>query len=232
MQNPNEKPAAGNEPNASEKINEFIQKNRAPIFITAASLLAILVAVIVTLSFMEVFRVKAVAAAEDLSARYEKMLPSVTEEYMADDVASFIEELSAFAKKNSGYAGARAGLLIGGIYSEKKEWAEAEAAFAAAAKTAGKTYLAPVAWFNAAAAAEEQGRHTEAIEYYTSCLAAQAVFPSAPRAQFSVGRLHETLNENDKAVEAYRAVISGWPYDQIWTNLARSRIIAIQVKEE
>jgi len=60
------------------------------------------------------------------------------------------------------------------------------------------------------------------------------VFSSAPRAQFSVGRLHETLNENEKAVEAYRAVISSWPYDQIhdqiWTNLARSRIIALEAK--
>jgi len=56
------------------------------------------------------------------------------------------------------------------------------------------------------------------------------VFPAAPRAQFSVGRLRESLNEDEKAIEAYRAVISSWPNDQVWTNLARSRIIALEIK--
>jgi tetratricopeptide (TPR) repeat protein len=230
MQKPIKKSDADKEPNVSEKINEFIQKNRKPIFIMAASLLVILIAVIAALSLMDVFRNKAIAAVEDFNSRYETLLPTVTEDYSQDDVASFIEEVTAFAKKNSGYPGGRAWLLIGGIHTAKKEWAEAEAAYTAAAKTAGKTYLAPLAWFNAAAAAEEQGKTAEAIGYYDNSLTTQAVFPAAPRAQFSVGRLRESLNEDEKAIEAYRAVISSWPYDQVWTNLARSRIIALEIK--
>jgi tetratricopeptide (TPR) repeat protein len=230
MQKPIKKSDAEKEPNVSERINDFIQKNRKPIFIMAASLLVILIAVIAALSLMDVFRNKAIAAVEDYNSRYESLLPTVTEEYSQDDAASFIEELTAFAKKNSGYPGGRAWLLIGGIHSAKKEWSEAEAAYAAAARTAGKTYLAPLAWFNAAAAAEEQGKTPEAIGYYDNSLATQVVFSAAPRAQFSVGRLHETLNEDEKAIEAYRAVISGWPYDEVWTNLARSRIIALEIK--
>ena len=229
MQKPNEKQGV-EDVNASEKINEFIQKNRKPIFITAVSLLLILVAAIAAVSLMDVFRKRAIAAVEELNDRYETILPSITEEYFADDVNSLLDELTGFAKKHSGYAGGRAWLLIGGIHAAKKEWAEAETAYASAAKSAGKIYLAPIAWFNAAAAAEEQGKTAEALEYYGSSLTTQAVFSSAPRAQFSVGRLHETLNENEKAVEAYRAVISGWPHDQIWTNLARSRIIALEAK--
>jgi len=229
MQKPNEKQGAES-PNLSESINDFIQKNRKPIFIMAASLLVLLFAVIAAFSVMDVFRNRAIAAVEDFNGRYETMLPTVNEEYSQDDVASFIEELTDFAKKNSGYPGGRAWLLIAGIHTAKKEWPQAEEAYSEAAKTAGKTYLAPLAWFNAAAAAEEQGKTAEAIGYYESSLATTAVFSAAPRAQFSVGRLHEALNEDEKAVEAYRAVISNWSYDQVWTNLARSRIITLETK--
>jgi tetratricopeptide (TPR) repeat protein len=230
MQKPNEKQGADKDANASERINEFIQKNRKPIFIFAASLLVILFAVIAAFSLMDMFRNKAIAAVEEFSALYESMLPSINEEYFSEDVNELIEELTLFAKKNSGYPGGRAWLLVGGIQTAKKDWAEAEVAYVSAAKAAAKTYLAPVAWFNAAAAAEEQGRTPEAIGYYGSSLTAKSAFSAAPRAQFSIGRLHETLNEDDKAIEAYRAVISGWPYDKIWTNLARSRIITLEIK--
>jgi tetratricopeptide (TPR) repeat protein len=230
MRKQNEKQGADNDANAGEKINEFVQRNRKPIVITVASLLIILIAVIVALSLMDMFRNKAIAAVEELSDRYETMLPSITEDYFTEDVNSLLEELTDFAKKHSGYAGGRAWLIIGGIHSAKNEWDQAETAYASAAGKAVKTYLAPIAWFNAAAAAEEQGKTTEAIGYYNSSLTTPDVFYAAPRAQFSVGRLHETLNEDEKAIEAYRAVISGWPYDRVWTNLARSRIIALETK--
>jgi len=232
MQKLNEKQGAEKSPNIGESINEFIQKNRKAIFITAGALFAVLITVVAVLSGMDEYRKKAVAAVEDLSDRYETMLPSINEEYSQDDVASFIEELTAFAKKNSGYPGGRAWLLIGGIHTEKKEWADAEAAYASAAKSASKTYLAPLAWFNAAAAAEEQGKTAEAIGYYENSLASNEAFPAAPRAQFAVGRLQETMNDDEKALEAYRAVISNWPYDQIWTNFAHSRIITLETKTD
>jgi tetratricopeptide (TPR) repeat protein len=117
---------------------------------------------------------------------------------------------------------------MGAVYSAKKDWARAETAWASAAKAAKKTYLVPLAWFNAGAAAEEQGKTEAAIEYYSNSLNLAADFPAAPRAQFALGRLHETLNQNDAAIEAYRAVISTWPYDMVWTSLAHSRIIALE----
>jgi len=232
MRKPDEKQGADNDTNAGERINEFIQKNRKPVLFTAVTLLVLFIAAVAALSLIDVLGNRAVAALEEFNDRYEALMPSVTEEYSADDVAAFIEELTAFAKNKSGYAGGRARFLIGNIRAAKKEWAEAEAVFAGAAKSAPKTYLAPLAWFNAGAAAEEQGRLPEAIGYYENSLAATAAFPAAPRARFSVGRLHETLNENEKAIEAYRAVISGWPYDKVWTNLARSRIIALETKTD
>jgi len=230
MRKPNDKQGADKEPNVSEKINEFIQKNRKPIFITVASLLVILIAAITALSLIDVFRNRAIAALEELNDRYETLVSSFNDEYYADDVNSLLDELTEFANKHFGYSGGRAWFLVGGIHAAKKDWGLAETAYVSAARTAGKSYLTPVAWFNAAAAAEEQGKTAEAIGYYGSSLTTTAVFSAAPRAQFSVGRLHETLNEDEKAIEAYRAVISNWSYDSVWAKLARSRIIALEIK--
>ena len=215
-----------------ENINSFIQKHRKPIYISAAVVLLLLILCIAAFSLLDVFRGKAVSAAEELSARYEALHDSINEDYSAVDVANLLDDLEKFAKKNSGYSGSRAWTLIAKIHSDRKEWPEAETSWIAAAEAAGKTYLAPVAWFNAAAAAEEQDKVEEAITYYSSSISSPSGFPSASRAQFAIGRLRESLNQNDEAITAYRAVITGWPHDTIWSNLAHSRIIALETKEE
>jgi tetratricopeptide (TPR) repeat protein len=142
-----------------------------------------------------------------------------------------LAELESFAKKTFfGYAGGKAYSIIGAIHSERKDWPAAETAWAAAAQAAKKTYLAPLAYFNAGAAAEEQGKTEEAIGYYASSLEFTEDFPGAPHAQFSIGRLRESQGDNAAAIEAYQAVISGWTYDMVWASLAHSRIIALELK--
>jgi tetratricopeptide (TPR) repeat protein len=244
MQNKNEKSARsgafGAAPGITEHaavgdgINEFIQKHRKPLFVLAGTILLVLVLCIVALSVMDVLRVRAISAVEEFGSRYETLSPSITEEYSIDDTAELIVDIEAFVKNPfmaSGYAGGKAWSIIGSIHGDKKDWAAAEAAWVQAAKAGKKTYLAALAFFNAGAAAEEQGKTEQAIEYYTNSLASSADFSAAPRAQFAIGRLRESLNENAAAIEAYRAVISGWPYDRVWTNLAHSRIITLEAAE-
>ena len=174
----------------------------------------------------------AVAETAAADSAEESAEETSTAEPAIDELAALMEELETFAKKHSGiaagYAGGRAWSILASIHGDRKDWEQAEAAWAAAAKAGKKTYLAPLALFNAGAAAEEQGRAAQAIEYYSASLSAAADFPAAPRAQFAVGRLQESLGETDAAMEAYRAVISGWSYDKVWTNLAQSRIIALE----
>jgi hypothetical protein len=38
------------------------------------------------------------------------------------------------------------------------------------------------------------------------------------------------MGEGDAALEAYREVITRWPYDAVWTSLAQSRIIALELE--
>ncbi|MCL2190600.1 MAG: tetratricopeptide repeat protein [Treponema sp.] len=212
-----------NQPAINERIAEFVQRNRKPIAVTAIAVVAVLVGSIVTLVVTDFTRGRAIAAVEELGVRYEALVGNgLDEELMAD--------LRVFASRNSGYAGGRAWSMLGSIYGRRGEWAEAEAAWLAAAGATSRSYMAPIALFNAAAAAEEQGGLERAIYHYQRSISAPAGFFAAPRAQFSIGRLYETLGDDDAAIRAYRDVIFGWPHDTAWTNLAHSRIIALETR--
>jgi len=231
MQNEEKEKNAVNAP-VGDGINEFIQRNRKPIFVGAAVIFLALIGCIVVLSVLDMVRGKAINAVEEFSSRYEELLPSITEEYSEVDVKQLLDDIESFTRGNSaavaGYAVGKSWSIAANIHGQKKDWPAAEAAWVLAAQTAKKTYLAPIAYFNAGAAAEEQEKTEEAIEYYTASLASSADFPGAPRAQFAVGRLQESLGNKDAAIEAYNAVISGWSYDQVWPSLAHSRIIALE----
>jgi tetratricopeptide (TPR) repeat protein len=215
----------------NEEINEFVQRNRKPIFVIIGLLLLSLVLFIVALSVTDVLRGKAISAVEDFNSRYEALRPDISEDYSAVDVEELLADIESFAGKTFyGYAGGKAYSIAGNIHSDRNEWQESEIAWAAAAKAAKKTYLAPLAYFNAGAAAEEQGKTEEAIGYYASSLVYAADFPAAPRAQFAIGRLRESQGDNAAAIEAYRAVISGWTYDRVWASFAHSRIIALEME--
>jgi tetratricopeptide (TPR) repeat protein len=216
--------------NVNDRINVFVQKNRKTIFVSLGAVVIVLAGIIAFLSISDALSKRAISAAEELNRRYEALRFNITEEASAIDVEALLNDLNDFARKNSGYAGGRAWSIIAGIHADKKEWAPAEEAWTSAAKAASKTYLGPVSYFNAAVAAEEQGKTPEAIDLYARSVALSIAFTAAPRAQFSIGRLKETQNEREAALEAYRAVISGWPTDTVWTNLAHSRIIALETQ--
>jgi tetratricopeptide (TPR) repeat protein len=230
MQNEIERPVAAGA-SINEGINEFVQRHRKPIFVVMGLLLLSLILFIVGLSVIDVLRGRAVSAVEDFDSRYETLRPSITEDYSEIDVEKLLADIESFAKRTIyGYAGGKAYSIMAGIHGDRSDWPAAETAWASAAKAAKKTYLAPLAYFNAGAAAEEQGKTEEAIGYYTSSLVNAADFPGAPRAQFAIGRLRESQGDNAAAIEAYRAVISGWSYDMVWTSFAHNRIIALEME--
>jgi tetratricopeptide (TPR) repeat protein len=211
-----------------ERISGFLRNNRRKIFICFGLAAVILAVFVGAVAVRDKLREGAISRVEDFTRRYEELRFNITDESNAEKTAALTEDLSAFASKNSGYPGSRAYALLAGIHGDKKEWAEAEQAWRDAAKKAEKSYLAPVALFNAAVAAEEQGKIAEAIVLYTECLALSESFPSSPRAQFAVGRLEEKQGNKENALEAYRTLRTKWPNDTLWRNLAQSRIIGIE----
>ncbi|MDR0399762.1 MAG: tetratricopeptide repeat protein [Treponema sp.] len=215
-----------------EKITIFVRNNRRKIFVCFGITVIVLAVFVGAVMIRDKLREGAISRVEEFTRRYEELRFNITDESNAENVVVLMEELSSFASGNSGYPGSRASALLAGIHGDKKEWAEAEQAWRDAADKAGKSsYLAPAALFNAAAAAEEQGKTAEAIALYTECLAMSDSFPSSPRAQFAVGRLEEKQGNKENALEAYRTLRTKWPNDTLWRNLAQSRIIGIEGEE-
>jgi tetratricopeptide (TPR) repeat protein len=144
-----------------------------------------------------------------------------------DDIKALLDDLEALGKSSSGYPAARAWFMAANIRHERKEWLEAEAAWLEGARKGASTHLAPVCLYNAAVAAEAAGDTDSALSSYQKSLGFTD-FPAAAHAQFSIGRLEETKGDSGAAIAAYRAVIEKWPADTAWTNLAYSRIIALE----
>jgi len=216
--------------NVADKINDFVTKNRKAIFIVIGAIIVLFIGLIAYLSISDTLNKKAITALDELNGKVDDLSLNNEEDYNTPEVETLLAEIKTFAEKTNGFAGSKAWAIIGQIYSGRKDWANAQEAWLSAAKKGNKTYLAPIALFNAAAAAEEQGNLEQAIELLERCVAHKFEFPAAPRAQFSIGRLHETLGNNTAAMDAYRAVLINWPQMPVWHNLARSRIAVIEDK--
>jgi tetratricopeptide (TPR) repeat protein len=213
----------------TDKMTGFIQKNRKLIFTFMTVIVVLLAGCVVFFTVNDNIRKKSILKAEELEERFNDLIDKIDDESSASDLQNFLDELKFFARGKSGYAPAKAWSLAAKIYSEKKEWERAEEAWVAAAKAGARTYLGPISLFNAAACAEEQNKKERAVELYKECAASPVSFPQAPRAQMSVGRLYEELGNTQAAIEAYRQILIKWSYITVWTNLAHSRIIALEI---
>ncbi|MDR1104836.1 MAG: soluble NSF attachment family protein [Treponema sp.] len=212
----------------SEKIAVFIQNRRKPLVLCLGVIVLAAACIIAALGIMSVLRKNAIAAAEELNGRYEALRFNIGDGSKEAEAGALLEDLLSFAGKNRGLAGGRAWALAASVYADKKEWAEAEQAWIRAAESASKTYFEPIVFFHAGRAAEEQGNTESAIAHYAK--SASFSFPSAARAQFSVGRLEEGRNNTEAALEAYRTLVSKFPFEITWVNMARTRIIVLQLK--
>ena len=222
MENENEKQSF------VEKINGFSQRNRKGIIIFSSAIFILLAGTIVFFSLQDVFNKKAIAEAEELNVKFQELRYFTNDDSYNAKIQALLSEIEAFAKNKSGYAAGKAWSMAAQIYSSRNEWQKAEETWLNAAKAGDNTYLGPISLFNAAAAAEEQGKIELAIELLQKSIEHKFEFPAAPRAQFSIGRLYEQLGNYPAAIESYRTVLINWQNVPVWQYLAHSRIIAIE----
>ena len=216
----------------NEKLNEIMQKHRRVILFGIIAIVLALLALVAVITLRDWTQAKALSQVDGFNRRYEELKDSIQSEEPLEpsneeELSALLEELGDFAQKSSGFASARAYSIIANIQGDQKNWAEAQMAWSASARAARRTYLAPISFFNAAVAAEEQGNIQMAIELYTEVLSHGSAFPAAARVQFSIGRLQESLNNREAALDAYRTLLGRWPDDPLWSNLAQSRIIVL-----
>ena len=213
----------------NQRLYEFIQKNRKVLLISLIALIAVLAAIVIIVTVRERMQANAILKVDGFSRRYNELKNQISGGDIIEqaEVAILLVELADFQRRSSGFASARAYSISADIFSEQRRWSEAEGAWANAARAARRTYLAPIALFNAAVAAEEQGNIQAAIDYYSRAIGFGNIFHSAARAQFAIGRLEEDRNNREAALGAYRNLLASWPHDQVWVNLAQSRIIML-----
>jgi tetratricopeptide (TPR) repeat protein len=207
---------------AGDRAALFIQNHRRPLLIMLAVIAVGIIGFIAAFSVINVLQKSAIVRVDEYAKRLAE-----TGDPASSEADGLLEELNDFAPKTFGYSAGKAWSLIAEIRVARKEWALAEEAWFTASKKAPKIFLAPFSLFNAGVAAEEQGNLDKAIEYHTLCVEYSGLNPAAVRAQFSIGRIQEQLNNTEEAIEAYRKVIENWSGNTNWSNLARSRIIAL-----
>jgi tetratricopeptide (TPR) repeat protein len=243
----------------NNSLFSFFEKNRKFLLTSVIAIAVLLVGLIVVLLVRDFMHKDATARLDVLIERYDSIkgdlaagleVTDETETEVAEadgsdeggisedagvsaetagaNIPALLDELRALGKSVSGYPAARAWFMAANIHHERKEWQEAQAAWLLAAEKGGSTHLAPVCLYNAAVAAEASGDTDSALSNYQKSLDFTD-FPAAAHAQFSVGRLEETRGDNEAAIAAYRAVIEKWPSDTAWTNLAHSRIVALEL---
>ena len=215
-----------------EKLNDFMQKHRKLIVISFSVIVLTLAAFAIGSHVRDRNRENALTRLDELVLKYEELRFFIGSEEAEDmdrqiEIIVLLEELAAFGSRNSGFPAARAYSLRGDIFWEMKNFYEAEEAWLSAASLAGRSYFAPVSYFNAAVAAEEQGNIETAISHFRSAISYGDIFPGGAQAQFSIGRLQESLNDRAAALESYRNLINNWSDDPVWPDLAQSRVIML-----
>jgi len=214
----------------AEKLIEFIQKNRKVLFIGFLVVAVGLVGSIAGLTVQERLRTNAFMRLDEFAQRHQALMPYIGGEQLLrqGEINALLEELAVFASRNSAPVAARAFDMIANIYWAQERWADAERAWTSAANALQRPHLSPISLFNAAVAAEYEGDFESAIALHTRVVQDhEHVIFVAARSQFSIGRLHEARGDMEAALAAYRGLLSRWPQDALFANLAQSRIILL-----
>ena len=212
----------------SERCGQFLTQHRKPIVIILGAICAV-VAITLIVSALTI------RSAKNASVETEAIISEWTDlrNKNAEDMAAkedvLVEKLEKQAAANGHtYAAFRAYTTLGEIYTIRKDWEKALDSYRKAGEALPKAYTAGIAYFNAAACADELQQYDKALELYTLS-ASYDDFPLKPRALFNIGRLEESLAHSDKAVEAYTKLTESYP-DNDWALLAKSRIIALTIQ--
>ncbi len=207
----------------------WIQRNRKIIIFASLSLLAALVILGLVSLFGNTKNDKATAMLSSFEEAYYAWSAAddadkPTKESELKDVFAEIE-----SSYSSTYAYQRSLFLMGDFYYYKEEWQNALTSYNNTAKLFPKSYLAPIALFNSAAAQEETTNSGEALKIYLSIAEKYPDNPLAPRSLFSAGRLSEASSA-DEAITMYNSLFEEYPSSS-WTKLARNRIIKLQTSK-
>ncbi|MFP4426169.1 MAG: tetratricopeptide repeat protein [Spirochaetaceae bacterium] len=218
-----------------QRFIEFLSRYRAALL---TILVLIVVGIVGSFLYLEISDRRATEAAnlaEELRTSYQEWL-ELEEEGDQEEKSTLKEEIDSTASEildryGNTFAAQRAHFVLAGLAWENENYEEAASRYALLAEEFPRSYLAPVALFNAAIAQEELGNPEEAEVLYQRLVEEYADSSAqVPRALFALGRLSESADAYEEAASYYNRILDEYG-ESSWTTLARNRIIFLQTEE-
>ncbi len=212
----------------SQKVENFILKFKKQLLAGAGVIVAALIIFGIVTAVqsrrLEEYTIRT-EQAQQLFQEYqeadEDQRPALAEELQS--------ELDEIIDGINDYPALRALMISGELAYQQDRLEDAKDYFLTAAEQFSSSYLAPVAYMNAAVISEELEQLEQAIEYYQRIVDSYAdEFQGVSRALLNIGRLHEAQNDTDGAVRAYQQLTSDFENTE-WANLAQTRLLQIQI---
>ena len=210
---------------SSGKLNTYLEKNKHVLVIGLVAAIVLLVGFIVVSNVISKGTVKNLTAIDEISYTLTNESASLEDAELDARRSAALESLAAYTSKG-GIVGARANLLCAELVYQQTKYEEAVTYWKAAASKAPKSYLAPLALYNAATCYEELNNLEEAAANYKAS-ADNKDFAMKAHAAFSYGRVLEAQGLYNDAAAAYTKLNDELP-DDTWAKLAKTRILTLK----
>ena len=214
---------------SSSKLNSFLEKKKKGLLGLLIALIVCLAAYIVISSVNNNTKEKNLAEIEEISYTLTHDSVSLDESELNARRIDAIDNLAVYAKKG-GLVGARANYLCAELTYQQKKYEDAATYYEATAKKAGKTYLAPVAYYNLGVCYEQLNKLEDAAANYKLAADSKS-FALVPHAKFSYARVIEASGNKAEAITAYTELYDAYPNDN-WGKLAKTRLIALKAQNK
>ena len=198
-------------------VSNFFSKNKILVIIIIAVVVVGIIAAIVALNVAANAKDKAQLKVAELENTYAEVLGQETPDWTA-----LVADLKANIKGGS-YPSVKSAYLLGLVYYQQDDFANAQSAFEQAYNLNKDIYLASEALANAAACAEAQGNTSRALDLYNQIYNDYPESGSAPKALFNVARIYYQMENIQLAQATFAQVADYYPnseYGKLAQNLA------------
>lgn len=212
------------------RFPEFLHKWRVVIWGLLAAIVVFLAAYFVYEEVRKNRTEQATMLAEEAATHLSAWVSTDDEDEKSAMFLRFSEKIDLILGKYPRlYAAQRALYLRAQYFIQTESWEQAVDPFLELADRFPSSYLAPLSLFNAAVCLENADDATQALAAFTDIADGYPGSYLAPHALFSMGRIHESLDQETEAVAAYTRLEDDHP-SSTWTQLAKNRIIAIELR--
>lgn len=206
-------------------LNRFLGKNKKALIIVAIVVIVGLATLGIVLSVSQKNLQTQSNEIDQLEASYvELQAMGSDDEAYQETYDELVAGLTDLAGKGSKYPSLKAEYLLGMVAFQDEEYQKAADSFLSVYTEADGNYLGSLALANAAAAAEELGDDSLALEYYTKIID-EFGFTAAesPKALFGQARLQEKSGNIELAKATFQQLADQFPTSE-YAKLATNRL--------